>query len=378
MKLAVIGIGKLGFPHALAFDRAGHEVSVFDQSDAIRRHFESRTWPHVEQDLDDHLASHKINWVEPSALDVDVCFVAVQTPHDPLFDGTSLMVEPPQDFDYTYLQDALTQIQAPTVAVVSTVLPGTWRRLFTGVENYVYNPSFVAMGTVIPDLRRAEFNLIGTEGTNIDKLEELWRTVNDAPLLQTGITEAEAVKVAYNTFISVKVGLANTWGWLAEKVGFNSDVVTAAWGLADRRLLSGKYLSAGMADAGPCHPRDLIALSWLARKHRVYDLFGDLIAQREAHLYWLAEFLPDGVIIFGEAYKPDVDISDGSSTLLLGDILSDLGKSFIIGEDPGAVNFIATAHTRYRDIRWPEGSTVVDPHGFIQDQPGVQVLRPGR
>lgn len=380
MKLGILGIGKLGFPHALCFDQAGHEVVVYDQSESIQQAFEARTWPHQEKQLPELLPSHKVKWSHPEEWDVDIAFIAVQTPHHPRFDGTRLITEPPQDFDYAYLASALAMVEAPLVAVISTVLPGTYKRLFTDVENYVYNPSFVAMGQVIPDLKRAEFNLIGADGINPHKLFDLWRTINDSPIYQVGITEAEAVKVAYNTFISFKVALANTWGWLAESVGFHVDAITEAWRLAERRLLSGSYLSAGMSDAGPCHPRDLIALSWLAREHKVFDIFGSLIAQREEHLYWLADQLPDGVVIFGKSYKPEVDIVDGSASLLLADILITQGKSFTLADDPvpGRWNFIATRHARYKDIEWPQGSVVIDPHGLIQAQEGVEVRSVGR
>ena len=377
MRIGFVGAGKLGFPMALAFDQAGHEVYVTDTSPQVRQSFDDRTWPHVERHVPDLLETHRIKWGSPEA---DLIFVAVQTPHLPEFDGTHPLSDTRADFDYTYLAQALSEVQAPTVAVVSTVLPGTWKRLFRDFPNYVYNPSFIAMGTVIDDLKRAEFNLIGSEGASTDKLIEAWRTVNDAPNYECGITEAEAVKVAYNSFISMKVALANTWGWLGEEVGFNAGVVMEALALAERRLISRAYLNPGMGDGGACHPRDLIALSWLAREYGAYDLFGALAEHRETHAEWLASQLPDGVVIWGKAFKPDVDIQTGSAALLVAHFLIQQGKSFTIADDPqpGRWNFIATAHSRYKTVQWPRGSVVVDPHGLIRDQAGVKIIRPGR
>lgn len=371
MKIGVVGLGKLGFPFALALDRAGHKVQGWDESPQIWEWFTAREWPHIEKGVPELLPEHRIKWTPPSMMDCEVVFVAVQTPHPPYAYR--------QDFDYSYLAAAL-DFQAPIVAVVSTVLPGTWRRLFTGVENYVYNPSFIAMGTVIEDLARAEFNLLGTDKTDTDPLIEVWRTLNDAPIVETGITEAEAIKVAYNSFISAKIALANTWGWLGEKVGFNSDAVWHAWSLSERRLLSPAYLKAGMADGGACHPRDLVALSWLAETNGVHNLFADLIEQRNAHTDWMADLLPDGVVIFGRAFKPESEIETGSASMLLAEYLTGRGKTWTLGEDPepGPVNFIATAHKRYRLIQWPEGSTVYDPHGIIDRQEGVEVIYLGR
>ena len=382
MKLAVIGAGKLGMPHALALDYAGHQVWCYDTSEQVREHFLARTWPHVEKGVPPLLKSHKLKWLDnPSEFDGDLAFIAVQTPHDQRFDGTKPVAGAPQDFDYSYLEEALGMIHVPPV-VISTVLPGTWKRLFPFIEGYIYNPSFIAMGTVLQDLQRAEFNLIGAEARTpaVEKLVEVWRTVNDAPIFECGVTEAEAIKVAYNSYISMKISLANTWGWLGEQVGFNAATVMNALSLADRRLISRAYLAPGMGDGGGCHPRDLIALSWLAREHGVHDLFGSLMAQREQHAWWLASLLPDGVVMFGTAFKPDTKIADGSPALLVANALWRQGKSYTIGEDPkpGMFNFIATAHARYQDILWPAGSVVVDPHGLIEKQLGVEVRRPGR
>lgn len=377
MRIGFVGSGKLGFPMALAFDRAGHEVWVTDPSPEIRKHFEARTWPHVELHVPRILEHHRLKWGRPEC---DLVFVAVQTPHLEQFDGTHPLTEDRADFDYTYLTQALSEVSAPLVAVVSTVLPGTWKRLFTEVENYVYNPSFIAMGTVIDDLARAEFNLIGSEGVDTRNLIEAWRSVNDAPNFECGITEAETIKVAYNSFISAKIALSNTWGWLGDEIGFNAGTVMEALKLADRRLISRSYLNPGMGDGGACHPRDLIALSWLAREYGVYDLFGSLAEHRETHTEWLASQLPDGVVIFGKSFKPESNIVTGSPSLLLAHFLTQQGKSFILADDPlpGRWNFIATAHSRYRDIEWPRGSVVVDPHGLIRDQAGVKIIRVGR
>lgn len=377
MKIGIVGAGKLGFPFALALDQAGHQVFIEDSSEQIRDLYERRLWPHAEKGVPELLAGHRIKW---GLDDCQIVFVAVQTPHQKEYDGTTPLPDTRADFDYAPLAVAISIIDAPLVAVVSTVLPGTWKHLFTGVENYVYNPSFIAMGTVIDDLRNAEFNLIGSDRTDVRPLIALWRTINQAPNVETDITTAEAVKVAYNSFISMKIALANTWGWLGEKVGFDSDRVMDALTLADRRLISAAYLKPGMGDGGACHPRDLIALSWLAKEYGTFDLFGSLAKQREAHAEWLASMLPDGIVIFGRSFKPDVNIDTGSPALLVAHFLAEQGKTFTIGEDPtpGEYNFVATAHSRYREVRWPEGSTVWDPHGIIPDQSGVDVIRTGR
>ena len=94
---------------------------------------------------------------------------------------------------------------------------------------------------------------------------------------------AEAIKVAYNTYISMKIAYANTWMEICHKIpGTDVDQVTGALELATTRIMSPKYLTGGMGDGGGCHPRDNIALSWLARELDLsYDFFEHLMIARE-------------------------------------------------------------------------------------------------
>ena len=51
------------------------------------------------------------------------------------------------------------------------------------------------------------------------------------------------------------------------------------------RIISDKYLYGGMGDAGGCHPRDNIALSWLAQKMNLsFNWYDNIMLQRENKL----------------------------------------------------------------------------------------------
>lgn len=43
-----------------------------------------------------------------------------------------------------------------------------------------------------------------------------------------------------------------------------------------------------------------------------------------------------------------------------------------------AIYFIGTAHERYKQYPFPKGSTIIDPHGIIQDRDNTTVIRVGR
>ena len=57
---------------------------------------------------------------------------------------------------------------------------------------------------------------------------------------------------------------------VAERLGnMDVDVVTKALAKSTQRIISAKYMKAGMGDGGTCHPRDNIALRYLANKYNI-------------------------------------------------------------------------------------------------------------
>ena len=352
----------------------------------------------------------------------DVIFVAVQTPHDPIYDGSQPITHlPNKDFDYTIVNQVLADInqyvtQDQLVVLISTVLPGTTRReLRKHITNarFIYNPYLIAMGSVAWDMVNPDMIIIGTEDGSVTGDAKLL-TDFYAPLMQnnphTAIgtwDEAEAIKIFYNTFISTKVGLVNMIQDVAMKSGnINVDVVTDALCASTMRIISTKYMTAGMGDAGPCHPRDNIALRWLAEHLDLgYDIFNTVMHAREIQAKNLAVYLSDlqeltdlPIVIHGKAYKPDVDLLDGSYSLLIGSYLTEMGAKYtysdpltgdIVADDTTAI--VLLAHNRTITYGYtgemPEqqlyyrlglSSVVVDPwRKFKTDTKSIKVLHYG-
>ena len=328
-----IGIGKLGLPCAEVMAQK-YSVTGYD------------IYPRTSSLI------HISDTLEGAVRGKDIIFVAVQTPHDPIYDGSQPITHlPNKDFDYTIVNQVLADInqyatQDQLVVLISTVLPGTTRReLRKHITNarFIYNPYLIAMGSVEWDMVNPEMVIIGTEDGSLTGDAELLKNFYE-PLMENDPRyaigtwdEAEAIKIFYNTFISTKIGLVNMIQDVAMKSGnINVDVVTDALSNATMRIISSKYLTAGMGDAGPCHPRDNIALRWLAENLDLgYDIFDTVIHAREQQARNLALFLYDlqketnlPIIIHGMAYKPDVDFLDGSYSLLIGSYLTELGATY--------------------------------------------------
>lgn len=396
MKVGMIGMGKLGLPVALAIESRGHDVVGYDINPDVQGYLDSHEIPYQEEGLQPLLESTGIK-VAKSIGEVvaasELVFLAIQTPHDARFEGVTALPEERADFDYTYLKDAVTEVadsaqklgRATTLAVISTCLPGTFNReiepLLNEYVDYVYTPQFIAMGTVLNDYLNPEFDLIGVHDESAAKqLQEFYATINDAPHVTTDISTAEGIKVSYNTWITAKTVVANTWGEIAHKTGMNFEDIKKAWDLSTRRLLSSRYTDAGVGDGGGCHPRDNIAMSWLANEIDLsHNLFEDLMSSREDHMAWIGELARSysrPVVILGREFKPETNITTGSSSVLMYNILSDEGAEvYWDGEYEGEATYvIGCKHEKYATRSFPKGSVVIDPFRYIPRQNGVTVV----
>jgi UDPglucose 6-dehydrogenase len=102
----------------------------------------------------------------------------------------------------------------------------------------------------------------------------------------------------------------------------NVDVVTDALSNSTHRIMSKRYMTAGLGDAGACHPRDNIALRYMSDKLGLgYDLFDAIMLAREIQAENMAKKCLEygkNVTIIGKAYKPSVPYTNGSASMLVG------------------------------------------------------------
>jgi len=328
MEVGFIGIGKLGMACAETM-ASKHTVTGYD------------IYPRSSTKI--KIATQ----LEDAVLGKDLVFIAVQTPHDPVYGGDQPITHlKNKDFDYTIVNDVLRQVNAVAtpdqlVVLISTVLPGTTRReLKNNITNarFIYNPYLIAMGSVEWDMVNPEMVIIGTEDGSetgdAKLLTDFYNTLmENNPRYVVGTwDEAECIKVFYNTFISAKIGIVNMIQDVAIKQGnINVDVVTKALAESTMRIMGPKYMTAGMGDAGPCHPRDNIALRYLAEELDLgYDLFDTIMKAREQQAKNMARYIYNHraglpVFIHGRAYKPNVDYLEGSYSLLVGYYLQQMG-----------------------------------------------------
>lgn len=332
MNVGFIGLGKLGLPCAEAMAQKGHTLKGYD----------------INVVRPTNLVK-VVDSIQEVVTDSNIVFIAVPTPHDPSYDGrapTAHLI--PKDFNYDIVKDCIAEANKfmnknQLLVLISTVLPGTTRREFVPLitnTRFVYNPYLIAMGSVSWDMVNPEMVMIGTQDGSLNgdakQLVEFYKTVmENNPRYEIGTwDECECIKVFYNTFISAKIGLVNMIQDVAVKQGnIDVDVVTNALAKSTMRIMGPQYMTAGMGDGGACHPRDNIALRYLAQELDLgYDLFDSIMSAREIQAKNLAiELVKHAsqnemkIFIHGKAYKPGVEYCDGSYSLLIGHYCQELG-----------------------------------------------------
>jgi UDPglucose 6-dehydrogenase len=381
MKIGFIGLGKLGLECA--------EVIVGTHYYKDSTVNISVTGYDVVKKISDKITI--TTDIKNAVIDNDFVFIAVSTPHDPKYDGsipTSHLEN--KDFDYSYVEDVLHKIKNyitkdQNIVLISTVLPGTCRERFIPIIentkcNFIYNPYLIAMGTTAWDMLNPEMVIIGNaDGTQdfdspTGKLIQFYKIImqKQNARIEVGTwDEAECIKIFYNTFISAKIGLVNMIQDVAERNdNIDCDVVANAIANSTQRIMSPAYMKPGMGDGGPCHPRDNIALRYLAEKLDLgYDLFDAIMIAREVQAKRLAEKLISynlPVVILGKAFKSNVDFIDGSYSMLVGHYVKELAPQLGLYYDTSPPMYIPCIYLlghigKYYDFKFNQNSIVVDP-----------------
>lgn len=360
MRVAVVGLGKLGAPLAAVLASKGNDVVGIDVNpDAVRFLREGRA-PVDEPGLQELVTAHRDRLDATTDLaaagDADVTILLVPTPSDER--GA---------FSNAHLLEAISEIghglashdRYHTVVVASTVMPGSCEReLLPALERasgrrvgeslgLCYSPEFIALGSVIRDMLHPDMVLIGqADARSGDVLQRLYEGVceNDPPVRRMSLVNAELTKIAVNTFVTMKISFANTLADLCERLpGADVADVTDALGLDTR--IGGKYLRGAIAYGGPCFPRDNNAFGALARGIGTQAPLAEATdSVNRSQTRRLADIVKahsgDGaaVGVLGLSYKPDTGVVEESAAIALVKALRELGVDEINVFDPVATD----------------------------------------
>ena len=262
MNISVIGLGKLGLCTAACFASKGHQVIGVDTNQKILDKLRLKQCPIDEPGLEDLL---EMAWANLTLTDSasealsnsEIVFIIVPTPSQS--DGK---------FTNKFIMNALRPLAIAlkekdrfhVIAVVSTVMPGSCESWFKpllenitgkvcGVDfGLIYNPEFIALGSVIRDFFNPDIVLIGASDKRSGAMvRELYLTTCESlpDIKVTSFVNAEITKLSLNCFVTMKISFANELASICEKVtGADIDTITDALG-SDTRIGS-KYLKGGL------------------------------------------------------------------------------------------------------------------------------------
>ncbi|WP_395543673.1 nucleotide sugar dehydrogenase [Neotabrizicola sp. sgz301269] len=331
MKIAVFGLGYVGFTGMCCMASQGHEVVGFDVSspkvDAINAGRPPITEPGIGELHRAGLAKGLISAqtsIGNHLADCDMAIVCVGTPSAP--DGSHNM---------SYIAEVSRQIAAAlpvsdrriTVAYRSTIRPGSMEHLISpifesimGAERFaaqvelVYNPEFLREGTAIQDYFHPPKIVVGTrDGSPSARMDQL----NDglgAPVFNVPFAEAQITKFVDNTWHAVKVAYANEIGRICLQLGLSAKTVHEIF-VSDTKLnISPYYLRPGGAFGGSCLPKDVRAMQYIANDAGANtQLINSLLNSNASHKYRLFQLAARGlqpgakILLAGIAFKADTD-----------------------------------------------------------------------
>ncbi|MGM4892803.1 UDP-glucose dehydrogenase family protein [Tardiphaga sp. 709] len=347
-RISIIGLGKLGSPMAAVMAAKGFDVIGLDLNDklvnAVNQGQAAVDEPQLQEYMDKARsrlrATHSWDEVVQGS---DVTFIIVPTPsgNDKLFSNKFVLSA------VRSIGEALrSKKERHVVVVTSTVMPGsTGGEIQKELEDasgrvvgpqlgLAYNPEFIALGTVVRDMLRPDFILIGESDTTTgEMLERLYKQScdNDPIIRRMSFVNAELTKISVNTYVTTKISYANMLAEMCDKLpGADVDVVSTAVG-SDTRVGS-KYIKGAIGYGGPCFPRDNKAFAALGRMigarcdlaeatdkindHQIERLIGAVQAHAEP---------PSRVAVLGLSYKPDTPVVEESQGVALAAQLSAAG-----------------------------------------------------
>jgi UDPglucose 6-dehydrogenase len=359
MRIAVVGLGKLGAPLAAVLASKGNEVLGIDVNPEAVRLLNEGHAPVEEPGLQELVSASRDRLTATTDLSkaagADVSILLVPTPSDER--GA---------FSNEHVLAALDEIgrglaardDYHVVVVGSTVMPGSCDAEFRpAVERssgrrvgeslgLCYSPEFISLGNVIRDMLEPDMVLIGeSDSRSGEIMERLYAGVceNEPPFRRMSLVNAELTKIAVNTYVTMKISYANALADMCERLsGSDVEIVTDALGLDTR--IGRKYLRGAIAYGGPCFPRDNKAFAVLARDlgaepllAEATDSVNDAQTDRLARIVQSKLEAGSSVGILGVSYKPDTGVIEESPGIALARLLGEAGYEVHV-YDPVAVD----------------------------------------
>lgn len=367
MKIGVIGVGRLGICFALLLDKAGYQVIGSDireeYVDLLNEKKITTNEPEVAELL---AASQNIRFTLGNTKVIemsDIIYVMVATPSLP--DGS---------YDVSAVWNAIQDVKASKAPLKGKILvigcttnPGDCAKIQDELRSLgvqvLYNPEFIAQGSIVRDLQHADMVLIGGEEQGV--MDIYSRVYNDiqvtTPRINTmSLTAAELTKIAINCFLTTKISYANMVGEVLIKSGLEKDVDKVLKAVGEDTRIGSKYMKFGFGYGGPCLPRDNRAFAHYTNSLGIdFNLGKTVDAFNKEHAKFMAEYYikanKDRLPFYMSSitYKPNSDIVEESQQLQLCRDLLEAGYTVLVEDHPMIPGWLKTQMLgRYEKVKF--------------------------
>lgn len=372
--LSIFGLGYVGCVSAACFASRGRTVIGVDANPEKMAFLAAGQAPLVEERIGE-LTAEQVDAgrltvsADPgqAVLDSGLTLVCVGTPS--AHNGS---------LSTSYLERASEQIGAAlatkdswhVVVFRSTMVPGTCERLLipileresgkrVGVDFGVcVNPEFLREGTSVRDFLDPPKTVVGQSDPRSGAQVMALYDGLPGPRFVVPIAVAEMTKYVDNSFHALKVGFANEIGAISASLGLDSHEVMDIF-LADTKLnISPAYLRPGFAFGGSCLPKDVRAITNVARLNDVdVPVLSSLLSSNDAHLRRAIDLVIEQghrkVAMFGLSFKSGTDDLRESPMVEFAERLIGKGFQVLIYDANVALSQLLGANRTYIEDRLP-------------------------